>query len=405
MMKNVKFSSIIAIFCYVLFFPELSSGRGGENLDVVKLKNSVTIEGHIVVETAHTVNVENVGGMISILRDTIERIIPSSPGESSLVLGLQLLEKDKLERAEFYLKKAAVYPHWRKQSEEALQKIETIRQQYAEQRRATEKHEIERLIQRRGLQAGINELKRRYSDENDYWGSVRGRLHLLMARDRLDHYDLKTAERHLMLAEKYGVTKEQWETVREEIVAMRRKSLLYGEDQLASHAFRARNKRAKQRANSTGILSIAKEARKKGERIPPLEWLAFVEQYANENEIDPLLVWALIDTESSWRSKVVSSKGAQGLMQLMPPTAKELAVSDPFDPEQNIRGGTQYLRFLIEMFEDEDTALAAYYVGPGRVERYNGIPPAGRTYVKKVRSRHSALNERFRLNRNGRSPS
>ena len=81
-------------------------------------------------------------------------------------------------------------------------------------------------------------------------------------------------------------------------------------------------------------------------------------------------------------------------MQLMPPTAKELDIANPFNPEENIRGGISYMRFLIEMFKDVDTALAAYNVGPGRVER-TGIPPAGKRYIKKVRTRLAALKERF----------
>ena len=109
-------------------------------------------------------------------------------------------------------------------------------------------------------------------------------------------------------------------------------------------------------------------------KTPPIEWLQCVEYHAKVNELDPLLVWAVIATESNWEPKAVSKVGAQGLMQLMPATAEDLNVSDPFDPKENIQGGTKYMKFLLEMFNDTDTALAAYNVGPGTVERANGIP-------------------------------
>ncbi|RJP23949.1 MAG: hypothetical protein C4527_19575 [Candidatus Omnitrophota bacterium] len=402
MMKNPKPYFLLCAALIVVSFPTWSLSKTATHLDLVKLKNGTVLEGHIVSQTARSLNLENVGGMISILRESIDRVITAEPGESAMFLGAQLLERKKFARAEFFLKIAAEYPAWRTESNASLQKLNTIKEQLEEQRREKEKSDIEKLIRRKGVEAGISELERRHSAEDDYWGSVRGRLHLLMARERLDHYDLKMAEQHLTLAEKYGVTKEQWESVRNEIVAMRRKSLLYGEDKLASRAFQSR-KRPDKTAAGGGLLALAGEAKKKGEKVPPLEWLELVDRYAGENDVDPLLIWALIDTESSWRSQVVSPKGAQGLMQLMPLTAKDLEVDNPFDPEENIRGGIRYLRFLLKMFKDTDTALAAYYVGPGRVERYNGIPPAGREYVQKVRTREAALNKRFGLSPQGRT--
>ncbi len=105
--------------------------------------------------------------------------------------------------------------------------------------------------------------------------------------------------------------------------------------------------------------------------------------------LDPALVMAVIKAESSFNPNVVSGKNAQGLMQLIPQTAKELGVKYPFNIEQNIEGGARYLRQMLDSFNgDEELALAAYNAGIGRVKEYGGVPPFPETqnYLKKVSS-------------------
>jgi soluble lytic murein transglycosylase-like protein len=111
--------------------------------------------------------------------------------------------------------------------------------------------------------------------------------------------------------------------------------------------------------------------------------------------VDESLIRAIIHAESAYQPDAKSPKGAQGLMQLMPPTQAELGVSDPYDPIENIEGGTRYLAGLLEQFDgDIRLASAAYNAGPGAVQRYQGIPPYPETqeYVRRV----GILHRRYR---------
>jgi soluble lytic murein transglycosylase-like protein len=113
----------------------------------------------------------------------------------------------------------------------------------------------------------------------------------------------------------------------------------------------------------------------------------YIDVHATHQGVSPELVRAVIQVESAFNPRAVSSKGAMGLMQLMPATARELGVDDPFHPEDNIRGGVAYLRQLLDRYDnDVELALAAYNAGPGSVERYGAVPPyrETRNYVKKI---------------------
>jgi hypothetical protein len=119
----------------------------------------------------------------------------------------------------------------------------------------------------------------------------------------------------------------------------------------------------------------------------PAEFEPIINSCALEYGVDKSLVKAVIHAESGYDPNAVSSKGASGLMQLMPNTARSLKVSNSLDPSENIRGGVRYLRFLLDTFRgDESLALAAYNAGLSRVAQYGGIPPyqETRNYVAKV---------------------
>lgn len=117
------------------------------------------------------------------------------------------------------------------------------------------------------------------------------------------------------------------------------------------------------------------------------QYAELIDSIASEYGVDPALVRAIIRAESNFDRRAVSRKGAQGLMQLMPGTAGRYAVSNAFDPAENIRGGVQYLRFLQDRFPGQlHLAIAAYNAGEKAVVRHKGIPPYAETrqYVARV---------------------
>jgi hypothetical protein len=117
------------------------------------------------------------------------------------------------------------------------------------------------------------------------------------------------------------------------------------------------------------------------------ELLAMVDEIATATGVDPFLARAVIQAESAFNYRARSRTGALGLMQLMPQTAERFGVLDPFDPRQNITGGTRYLRWLLDYFKGDLTkTIAAYNAGEGAVDKHHGIPPFAETlaYVPRV---------------------
>ncbi|MEO5925343.1 MAG: lytic transglycosylase domain-containing protein [Bryobacteraceae bacterium] len=125
-------------------------------------------------------------------------------------------------------------------------------------------------------------------------------------------------------------------------------------------------------------------------RAPAANIAQMVADASKANNIDPLLVHSVIQVESNYNPNAVSSAGARGLMQLMPGTARDLGVTDSFDPRQNIEAGVRYLKQLKDQYQDDKLALAAYNAGPGSVQKYKAVPPypETRNYVQRVGERY-----------------
>jgi soluble lytic murein transglycosylase-like protein len=128
-------------------------------------------------------------------------------------------------------------------------------------------------------------------------------------------------------------------------------------------------------------------------RIKPTAYRHQVLRASSRFGVDSALIRAVMHAESAFKKNAISKKGAMGLMQLMPATAERFGVKDVFNAEQNINGGTRYLRYLLKMFNDDIVlASAAYNAGENAVKKYNGVPPypETRNYVSKVARLHRA---------------
>ena len=142
------------------------------------------------------------------------------------------------------------------------------------------------------------------------------------------------------------------------------------------------------------ILDTKVDNKKNPETISRNEINELITKYSDKNGLDEDFVKAVINQESGFNPNATSHCGAMGLMQLMPATAQGLGVTDAYDAEQNIEGGTKYLKGLMDRFNnDKSLALAAYNAGPNAVKKYGGIPPYAETqnYVKSVLSKYDRM--------------
>ena len=144
------------------------------------------------------------------------------------------------------------------------------------------------------------------------------------------------------------------------------------------------------------ILDSSMESKKKSSTVSRNEINDLIDKYSEQAGLDVDFVKAVINQESGFNPNATSKCGAMGLMQLMPGTAQGLGVTNAYDPEQNIQGGTKYLKGLMDRFDNNKSlALAAYNAGPNAVKKYGGIPPYQETqnYVKSVLAKYDKIKE------------
>jgi len=165
-----------------------------------------------------------------------------------------------------------------------------------------------------------------------------------------------------------------------------------------AQVFTARNGGGRLIRSSGGLASLSSSDSRASLRSPmfrlkgklstlhPSQYDNVIDEAAGIHRVDPALVKAVIHAESAFNPRAVSPKGARGLMQLMPGTARMLGVRNAFSPSSNIHGGTRYLAQLLRRYRNEAHAIAAYNAGFVPVDRYNGIPPYSETreYVRRV---------------------
>ena len=155
---------------------------------------------------------------------------------------------------------------------------------------------------------------------------------------------------------------------------------------------------AKPYSNSAGNVAAASlNSGLKGYTTGDRQIDSFIVGASKRYSIDPLLIFSQMNQESSFKQRATSDKGASGLMQLMPDTAKRMGVTDIYDPQQNIEGGVKYMRMLLDMFDGKiDLALAGYNAGEGAVIKYGyQIPPYSETqeYVRRISSRYNMISD------------
>ena len=139
------------------------------------------------------------------------------------------------------------------------------------------------------------------------------------------------------------------------------------------------------------VRSVVVKAKPADSDSPETDVRSMVEETAKNHDVSPFLVDSVIQVESNYNPYATSPKGAQGLMQLMPATARRFGVTNSFDAKQNIEGGVRYLKFLQDTFKDDRLAIAAYNAGEGAVSKYGDVPPYRETqsYVDKVGAKFS----------------
>ena len=383
--------------------------------DKILLNNGGQLVGIIEQQDSDAVAIRTDAGRVVLPRDMIEAIEISARGTTHLQLGESLLRSGQNDKAEAEFRLALEEPESYEQAWRQLEYIRGERDRLREEAIRRIGEEAQDLVAEERFDEAIARLSEAVQSkypEAERLRRQRGEIRLQQAELFMNHYKYAQAKTLLVLAHEDGASMVRLHTLLG-MLDKREGRLVQAREEfrLARRAALAR-----ERGTSTEEIEAALEETEAllAGHVPP-QWYprpepddeaptaiepakmwGIIDRAGQEFQIDPLLVEAVISAESNFQVNPVSSAGAQGLMQLMPGTASDMGVSDPFDPEQNIRGGTRYLALMLLEFEgDLEKALAAYNAGPHKVRIYGGIPPyqETRAFVPKVLNRYRNLRE------------
>ena len=361
--------------------------------DRVYLRGDIVLKGIVVSESATEVVFEQDMSVKTLGKGQVERIELEPNGDLLLDFAQRSLRNQQYSRAEEYYRRARDAGCSKSVVERGLNTLRMNRNLHMEALLGKALDQSAALVSQRRYASALEKLngfEERYGT-HERLRSLRGVARCHLAVEAMDHMDNTRALELVLLAREDGAP----EAVLHQVFGMLQER--EGRTDIARREFAlARQFRDHSRPDPllpplpelpaevrprprTGAVRVVSKDR--------AEILRLVKVYADKHKLDPALVEAVILCESNFKVDAVSPVGAEGLMQLMPATAKDLKVANSFDAEQNIGGGTLYLRRMLDMFDNrEEFALAAYNAGPGTVQFYKGIPPYRETrgYVKKV---------------------
>ncbi len=347
--------------------------------DTLRLKDAGKLEGHFVTREGSLTVFITLDAELRLPEQRVESVECTSEGESQVYMGRLLFKKNRWDEAEEWLRKAAEFDDWKKEAEKTLAKIEEAREQKKRAQIERKQNRLATLIFEGDYKEGLRAIEEwsGKSSEEDVWAGERGRIHMILARIAVDHLDFAGGDRHLEMAQRAGVSGPEWDHLRELVDSRRRSTYPRTYRQKTPETPLLRDTKLALVEKALGVLG-----RKVDRRL-----IKLAHEQASALGMDPLLVCAVIQAESGWNPRAKSPKGAMGLMQLMPMTARELGVRDPMNPTDNVRGGVLYLKGLLDLYDENlELALGAYNAGPARITKYKGLPPFKETknYVKRV---------------------
>ena len=377
-MRGMRIALFVVRFSLVMALSPLCHA----DMDRVRLENGQILHG-VVLEEGDSLTIVLPEGMIRLSTGTIQGVSKVEPDEAWIGLAEAQLVAGKAAEASRTVTAHPAGTIWQATFTALCRRID---QRLSPPRITVSGSDFDQIVQtlrvRNRKRSGLVNLAYPPDDE---WGIDRDLLHLILARKALDRFNRPAARRHLDAISQESPLAQQAAELREALEARRE----------GRRPDRTREPKTEPDAPGPSELDARQlvEAWPTRARVTP-ELVSLVIAVASELEVPPSLALAVVECESGWDPTAVSVKGAQGLMQLMPATARELGVENSFDPEQNVRAGVSYLAALLDLYEDDKLALAAYNAGPRRISEYGGVPPYKETqaFVRKTESLSQRLN-------------